>query len=198
MTFVAIDFETANTADESICAAGLVVFEDGEIIESRYWLVKPPKGFGWFRENFIALHGITHETVRSCPEFPRIAPEIFARVAAADIVVAHRASFDMGKLCATAKHFGLEIPRFDSLCTLALARAVWPKPLLAEHTLAAVAAHVGHQFQHHHANADAEAAGRILLAMMREKGVVEPRALAQLVGVRPVSVFIGSQPGCVK
>ena len=27
MKFVAIDFETANTADESICATGLAMFE---------------------------------------------------------------------------------------------------------------------------------------------------------------------------
>jgi DNA polymerase-3 subunit epsilon len=39
MKFVAIDFETANCADESICAVGLVVFEDGKLAESKYWLV---------------------------------------------------------------------------------------------------------------------------------------------------------------
>ena len=193
MKFVAIDFETANTDDESICATGLVVFEDGKLAESRYWLIRPPKGFGWFREDWTAdCHGLTHLDVRGAPEFPEIASEIFARVAAADIVVAHCAHFDMRKLCATAKHFSLEIPPFDSLCTLALARAVWPKPLLTNYDLAAVAAHIGHQFAHHHVGEDAEAAGWIVLAMMREKNVAAPRALAEMLGVRTVTVCGGA------
>ena len=119
MKFVAIDFETANYCAAGICAAGAATFEDGTLTESKYWLIRPPKGSGWFHDKLIAVHGITHETVRNCPEFPEIAPEFFARLAAADIVVAHQASFDMRKLCATAKHFSLEIPPFDSLCTLA-------------------------------------------------------------------------------
>ena len=136
--------------------------------------------------------------MRNAPEFPEIAAEIFARVAASDIVVAHHASFDMRKLRAAAKHFSVEIPPFDSLCTLALARAVWPKPVLANYDLATVAAHIGHQFQHHHAGEDAEAAGRILLAMMQEKNVAGPRALAEMVGVQPVMVKINSDPSCGK
>ena len=198
MKFVAIDFETANYCAAGICAAGAATFEDGTLTDSKYWLIRPPKGAGWFHDKLIAVHGITHETVRKCPEFPEIAPEFFARVAAADIVIAHHASFDMRKLRATAKHFRLEIPPFDSLCTLALARAVWPKPLLPNYDLATVAAHIGHQFRHHHAGEDAEAAGRILLAMMQEKGVVEPRALAEMVGVQPVMARINNDPNCEK
>ena len=49
MNFASIDFETANTSRVSICAAGLAVFENGVLTESLYWLVKPPKGHGWFR-----------------------------------------------------------------------------------------------------------------------------------------------------
>ena len=60
MKFVAIDFETANTFDESICATGLAVFEDGRLAELKYWLVRPPKGSGWFREDWTAnCHGLT-------------------------------------------------------------------------------------------------------------------------------------------
>ena len=179
MKFAAIDFETANYSDLSICATGLAVFEDGKLAEMKYWLVRPPKGFGWFREDWTAnYHGLTHLDVRDAPEFPAVAPEIFAWLSAADVVVAHNAQFDMRKLCATAKHFDLEFAPFDSLCTLALARSCWPNPLLANHGLATVAAHIGHQFQHHHAGEDAETAGQILLAMMMQKGISAPRDLA--------------------
>ena len=47
----------------------------------------------------------------------------------------------------------------------------------------ALAAHFVHKFEHHRALADAEAAGRILLAMMAHKGISTPRDLAAAVGV---------------
>lgn len=182
MKFTAFDVETANRSDESICAIGLAVFEDGQLAESKYWLVRPPKGAGWFIDEFIAIHGITHVTVRDVPEFPAIAPELFARLAVADIVIAHKADFDMRLLRGTARHFGLTPPEFDYLCTLQLARRVWPQ--LPDHQLSTLAARIGHNFKHHHAGEDAEAAGRILLAMMKEKNVAGPRALG---GTRSLS-----------
>jgi len=62
MNFISLDFETANHSRVSICAAGLAVFEDGELAESPYWLVRPPKGHGWFRDDFIECHGLARLT----------------------------------------------------------------------------------------------------------------------------------------
>lgn len=188
MNLVAIDFETANPADESICAAGIAVFENGRLAESKYWLIRPPKGFGFFRPDWVStVHGIRHTDVYGKPVFPAIAPEIFARLSAADVVVAHNAQFDMRKLRGVAMHFGLDCPQFDYLCTYRLARRIWPR--LPNYQLPTVAAHVGHEFEHHNALADAEAAGVILLAMMKESHAPGPRALAEMVGVRPAAVL---------
>ena len=98
MKFTSIDFETANYSDPSICAAGVATFEDGQLIESLYWLIRPPKGFGWFIDEFIAIHGITHEHIRHAPEFPAIAPQLLERLTSADRVIAHNAQFDLRKL----------------------------------------------------------------------------------------------------
>src|SRR5271170_3184048 len=98
MIIVSLDFETANHSRVSICAAGLAVFEDGELVESPYWLVRPPKGHGWFRPDFIECHGLTHFDVQDAPEFSAIAPEILDRLTCADIVIAHKADFDMRML----------------------------------------------------------------------------------------------------
>ena len=121
MNFASIDFETANYEDRSICAAGVAVFDIGRLVESKYWLIRPPAGYGWFRDDFIAIHGIRHTDVYNAPEFPEIAPEIFTRLSAADVVVAHNAQFDMRKLLATTAHFNLICPPFDYLCTYHLA-----------------------------------------------------------------------------
>lgn len=182
MKFVAIDFETANSSGLSICSVGLAVFDNGQVRDSFHSLIRPPKGYGWFRADWITgCHGICHTDVCGAPEFPAIASEIFTRFSAAGVVVAQNAQFDMRKLRDTAKHFGLACPPFEYLCTCQLSKKLWPQ--LENHKLHTLAAHIGHQFEHHNALADAEAAGRILLAMMDEKKVRTPRALAETVGV---------------
>ncbi len=181
MNFVSLDFETANHSPVSICAAGLAVFENGVLTESLYWRVRPPKGHGWFREDFIACHGLTYLDVLHAPEFPDIAPEILPRLSRADFVVAHNAPFDLRCLRDTLAHFGLAQPEFDSLCTLNLARRVWPE--LPNHQLSTLATHIGHQFNHHHAQSDAEAAGQVLLTVIRWASVTTPRELLEKAGI---------------
>lgn len=181
MIITSLDFETANYSRVSICAAGLAVFEDGQLTESPYWLVRPPKGHGWFRENFIACHHLRHLDVQDAPEFPAIAPELLARLTRADLVVAHNAAFDLKHLRATLDHFGLPQPQFDYVCTCQLARRVWPD--LPNHQLGTLAAHIGHDFNHHHAQADAEAAGRVMLAMMNLVKAGTARELLQAASV---------------
>ncbi len=39
--FVAIDFETANFAQSSVCSVGLVIVKDGEIVDNYYSLIRP-------------------------------------------------------------------------------------------------------------------------------------------------------------
>jgi hypothetical protein len=48
-----------------------------------------------------------------------------------------------------------------------------------------LAVHIGHDFNHHHAQADAEAAGRVLLAMMKDANANTPRELLQKTGLEP-------------
>ena len=185
MNFTSLDFETANPSRMSICAAGVTVFENGELTESHYWLVRPPKGHGWFHHNFIECHGLTHLDVLNAGEFPDIAPKLLSRLTQTDLVIAHNATFDIGHLRQTLEYFGLARPRFEYACTCQLARRVWPD--LPSHGLKALTSHIGHDFNHHHAQADSEAAGRVLLAMMRHAKVTTPHDLLQKSGLRPTS-----------
>ena len=182
MKIVAIDFETANTSELSICSVGIAIFENNQLADTYYSLIRPPKGYGWFRPDWITdCHGISHTDVYDAPEFPAVSPEIFTRLSAADVVVAHNAQFDMRVLRSTAAHFNLPCPAFDYLCTCRLAKRVWPQ--LPDKQLSTVATHIGHKFEHHRALADAEACGRTLLAMMAHRGIATPRDLAAAVGV---------------
>jgi|WetSurMetagenome_2_1015567.scaffolds.fasta_scaffold630339_1 DNA polymerase III subunit epsilon len=183
MNITALDFETANNCAAGICSAGIAAFVDGQLTESRHWLIRPPKGHGYFNVEFTKYcHGISWRDVPDSPEFPAIAPELLRRLTRADIVVAHNAAFDMGKLRSTLEHFSMAYPAFDYLCTLRLSKRVWPD--LPRHSLDAVAAHIGHQFQHHRADSDAEAAGRVMLAAMRDAGALTSAELCASHGLQ--------------
>ena len=80
----------------------MAVIEDGKLAEAPYWLVRPPKGHRWFREDFTEIHGLTWFDVQDASEFSVLAPEFLARLTRADIVVAHNAGFDMRKLRGTS------------------------------------------------------------------------------------------------
>jgi DNA polymerase-3 subunit epsilon len=183
MKFISIDFETANYSRVSICAAGMAVFEDGELAASPYWLVKPPEGHGLFHERFIECHGLTEQDVKDAPEFTAIAPEFLEHLTNADLVIAHNAAFDISHLRITLDHFGLPQPEFEYVCTCQLAKRVWPQ--LENHQLSTLTAHIGHEFKHHHAKHDAEAAGRVLLAMMKQVDANTPHELLQKAGMGP-------------
>jgi DNA polymerase III epsilon subunit-like protein len=43
LTFVAIDFETADHGPDSACAVGLVRVSGAEIVERKYYLIRPPR-----------------------------------------------------------------------------------------------------------------------------------------------------------
>ncbi|SPE54966.1 putative Exonuclease [Verrucomicrobia bacterium] len=176
MMTVSIDFETANYSRTSVCAAGLAIFDGSKLTESPYWLVRPPKGYGWFLQEFTDnCHGLTWFDVRWSPEFPAIAPSFFERLSCADIVIAHNAQFDLGALQAITEHFGLACPPFEYLCTYRVAKRLWPE--LPNHKLNTLAAHIGHEFQHHNAQSDAEAAGRVMLALMKNVQAQNPSQL---------------------
>ena len=175
MRTACIDFETANHSDASICSAGLAVFEDFTLSETHYWLVRPPRGVGFFRPAFTEIHGLSAHDVQNAPEFPAIAPQLFERLRGADLVVAHNAPFDLRKLGGTLRYFGMPCPGFNCVCTLEISRLVWPD--LPSHGLEFLAEHIHHEFEHHNAQADAEAAGRVMIAMVQEAGLDSTAAL---------------------
>lgn len=168
MKIVAIDFETANRNPLSACALGLAVFEDQALIESPYWLIKPPPGHGWFIEQWTQdIHGLTWFDVQGQPDFSHIAPEVIPHLATADLVVAHNAPFDLRVLHALLDHFQLPAPPFQHQCTLQLSRQTWPH--LPNHKLSTLTTHLGIELNHHHAQSDAIAAGWVMVALRGEQ-----------------------------
>ena len=154
--FTAFDFETANSQSHSACQLGVAVVEDGRLILEKSWLIRPPGKFF----TFTYLHGITYAMVKDQPAFGELWPEI-SPFFIGQIIAAHNADFDIGVLTATLAHYGLFVPEFYVIDSLAVARSAWPE--LKNHRLSTVAAHLNIALNHHDAASDAKACAEIIL-----------------------------------
>ena len=176
MTVLAIDFETANERRDSACGVGLAWIAGGAVVRRETRLIRPREMR--FSPGNIRVHGILPADVRHRPEFPDAMAEFLPDLASG-LVLAHNAGFDMGVLRASLSAYGMAVPAFSSLCTLQIARRVFPAPEGCG--LGKVAARLGIRFAHHDAGEDAYACAEIALAAARQRGADDIAALARAI-----------------
>ena len=161
--FVAIDFETATSKRSSICEIGIaVVRNNGEVTETKSWLVQPP-GNEYDIQN-IMIHNITPNDTQNSPTFAEVWPEVLPYIEG-QLVVAHNTSFDMYALRDALDKFNLTYPTFIHICSCRLARKLLPG--LYNYRLPTVSKAIGFPMQiHHRAGVDAEAAAMVYIACL--------------------------------
>jgi len=162
MNFVAIDFETANSKRSSACAMGIVVVNNGEIVERKSWLIRP-KVLRFDNIN-VYIHGITHNDVIDKPEFNELWDTIRPYLEN-QVVVAHNASFDISVLRHVLDEYNIPYPSFDYLCTVNVSKAVWQGQV--NNKLDTLANMLNIKFKHHDACDDAVACAKILIEALK-------------------------------
>ncbi|UAL12175.1 3'-5' exonuclease [Caulobacter segnis] len=178
MKVIALDFETANEQRSSPCSIGLAWIEDGEVARIEHHYIRPPGNrFASFN---MAFHGIRPEHVADADEWPDVLERLRPELEGA-LVLAHNASFDISVIRRTSEHYGVRPPGFDYTCTVQVARSVWPD--LPSHKLNVVCGHLGVDFAHHDAAADAYACGRVALAAASVNAVTHVRDLPGRLGM---------------
>ena len=70
--YVALDFETADYQPDSACAVGLAKVRGGEVVDTLYSLIRPPRR----RVLFTWVHGITWKDVQGSPTFLEFWPQM--------------------------------------------------------------------------------------------------------------------------
>lgn len=161
ISFLALDFETANHIRNSACAVGLVKVRDNQVIQKASFLFKPPQK--WFV--FTYLHGISWEQVKNKPSLDGIWPALAEYFNGIDFIAAHNASFDQSVLQRCCEYYGLDVPRVPFLCTLKISREMWN---IYPTTLADVCRKFGIPLNHHDALSDTEACAQIMLKAIED------------------------------
>ena len=161
ISFVAIDFETANYSRDSACAVGLAAVRSGRIEVTRSFLIRPPDSqfvFTW-------IHGLRWEDVRASPTFGELWPTLQSWIDNAEFIAAHNAPFDSSILRACCVTYGIQVPQVPFTCTVQLARSQWG---IYPTRLPDVCRRLRIPLRHHDAESDAEACARIVLAAEAE------------------------------
>ena len=166
MKTIAIDFETANPKPGNACQLGLAFIEGGRVTRVEARMIRPKDM--WF--TFTQIHGIAAEHVRDAPEFPAVLAEFRDDLDRA-LVLAHNAPFDQSVMRACARAYGVRAPKMKFLCTLEIARAVWPH--LKSKALNNLSAYLGIRFEHHNAAEDARACAEVAIAAAEEVQALE-------------------------
>ncbi|WP_281975525.1 exonuclease domain-containing protein [Halobacillus litoralis] len=186
MNFVALDFETANSARSSVCSIGLVEYENGALKREYYRLVKPHNNY--FAPMNVRVHGITKVDVSDAEEFDVLWNQEIKQLVEGKLVVAHNAQFDMGVLRAVLDQYNLSYPMLAYNCTVNISKKTWSLP---KYNLNIVSKHLGFIFDHHHALEDAKAAAHILLSVKEELAATDIKDLVKKTGTTNGMMYEG-------
>lgn len=160
--FAAIDFETANQYPSSVCSIGVVIVENGIIVEKFYRLIRPRPNFYTYWNTRV--HGLSLPDTNDANDFPAVWNEIAWRIAHLPLV-AHNSPFDEGCLKAVHALYEMPYPGYKFYCTCRASRKQHPH--LPNHKLHTVSAYCGFDLtNHHHALADAEACAVIAMQIL--------------------------------
>ena len=102
-SFVAIDFETA-TNNRMACQIGIVVVENGQVVERVSKLIQPPHNR--YDDVPMAIHHITPDMTKDSPTFDVLWPEIQHYFMNTHLV-AHNAAFDESVLFLNLEYYGI-------------------------------------------------------------------------------------------
>ena len=118
-----VDLETTggHAARDRIIEAGIVLLENGKVVEEYSTLVNPGSRIPYAIQQFT---GITEAMVADAPPFEAVADEIESRLAGR-LFVAHNARFDYGFLRNEFRRIERRF-RAPVLCTVRLSRAMTP------------------------------------------------------------------------
>jgi DNA polymerase-3 subunit epsilon len=157
MTYTAIDFETANSYPGGGASVALVRFDqDGLKREEFYTLLRPKHRY--FDPGMTAVHKLNEDECLASDEFDAVWPRMREFIGG-DLLVAHNAVFDMGVLKGSFEAYDLEVKEMNHLCTLTIARRLWPN--LLSYKLAYLIDYFGMEYNAHHALDDASMCGKI-------------------------------------
>lgn len=168
--YFALDVETANWDQASICQIGVAQVVDGATIKEYNWMIDPED---WFDPFNVSIHGIDAARVQGCKTYDQVHPEL-QELLDGEIVI-HHTAFDKVALSLVAEECEVAPLDIQWVDSARVVRRVFEEFRRGGYGLANMAQHLGFQFEHHDALEDAKATVRIMEACLAksETGIEE-------------------------
>ena len=161
--YTVIDVETANEDAASICQIGIVVFENGKIIDQWESLINPQTYFSWMN---VDIHGIDEDTVKSAPTLQEVKSTLGTYLLN-NVVLSH-GHFDRVAISKALPDF-TDIQWLDNTRVV---RRAWEDCATSGYALWKICKKLKINIgQHHDALSDAIAAGKVFEAAMAHTGL---------------------------
>lgn len=113
-----LDLENPNFRQNSICAIGVIVVQENNVVEKIYSLINPEDTFD--RIN-MDITKIAPHMVENSPTLPEFWPKI-KDLLTNNIVVGHNITYDLKLISKSLQRYHLPVPDFRYICTLYLSR----------------------------------------------------------------------------
>lgn len=186
---VAVDLETTglDAAKARIVQIGTIAISRGRLLDdtASEHLVAPGTPIP---ASAAAIHGIDDAAVAAAPRLPALWGEL-GRSLAGRVVIGHSIGFDLTVLANESRRHRLDWQKPRALCVRMLAKVA--APALADHSLDALASWLGLETRdRHRALGDAEAAGRIFLALLPR---LEARGIRTLAEAERACLALGGE-----
>lgn len=159
--YVVLDIENPNSRGNSICAIGLLIIKNGEIIEKKYSLINPEDRFD--RTN-SEITGLTESMVLDAPTLKEYWIELQSLLSE-KIIIGHNIKYDLSVLSKALDRYDIPVPKFQYVCTLQLSRKLMSA---ASYKLSSLVSDIGFSYEEHNALEDAVAAYQLLKYLVYE------------------------------
>ena len=119
LTFVALDFETANRTRGSACAIGMCKMLNGKVTDTYYQVLRPvPYDID---PSVMKYHHVTKDEIENAPTIGELWSEIEAFIAD-NVIVVHNISFDKPVLIDSLENCDIGVPNVTFMCSLKMAK----------------------------------------------------------------------------
>ena len=158
MEFLTIDFETASRYEYSPCSVSIYSFNNRIEKQLLSTLINP--GDVYFDPKLVKLHGITQENVQNAPKIKDVLNDI-CNMISDKFIFAHNAGFDISKIIQGCNIYNIKITNFKYADSLMIAKRTWNG--LINYKLDTICEYLNISLNHHNADSDALACGKIVL-----------------------------------
>ncbi len=165
--FLVVDVETngSNPQKDRIIDIGCVLLNNGQFVTEFSSLINPHQHIPLYIQK---MTGITNELAFNSPECESVFYEFNKMISGENIIfVAHNAAFDWSFISHTYQRLGWQLPKIPRLCTLKLARRLFPgnirKGLDSLSSIFKISIH-----NRHRALGDAKATALILIELLEK------------------------------